>query len=75
MVTEGCAHFVRTWGANLIKTDHLEDIPKAKQEMENARKPLEIRDLRAFRVSGAVGTRTRDQRIKSPLLYLLSYSP
>jgi hypothetical protein len=25
--------------------------------------------------SGAVGTRTRDQRIKSPLLYQLSYSP
>lgn len=25
--------------------------------------------------SEAVGTRTRDQRIKSPLLYRLSYSP
>jgi hypothetical protein len=35
------------------------------------RNPLKIKGLR----SEAAGTRTRDQRIKSPLLYQLSYSP
>jgi hypothetical protein len=42
---------------------------------KNARKLLELRKLRAFDMSEVVGTRTRDLRIKSPLLYQLSYNP
>lgn len=48
----------------------------AAKTAKNEESPAVVSDCQASSyVSEAAGTRTRDQRIKSPLLYRLSYSP